>query len=99
MRAYAADLQVTTGYLNRVCKSVSGLSSKDIILEHALHEASEHLAYSSLSVAQIADRTGFADASYFARLFKKKRGVSPLAYRHSALAHPHPQADENSLRA
>ena len=82
VQAYAADLKVTTSYLNRVCKSASGLSSKDIILEHALNEAKEHLAYSDLSVAQIADLTGFADASYFCRLFKKKQGLSPLAYRH-----------------
>lgn len=81
---YAAALKVTTGYLNRVCHSAAGLSSKDIILEHALNEAKEHLAFSDLSVAQIADLTGFADASYFSRLFKKKRGLSPLEYRAKA---------------
>ena len=36
---------------------------------------------SDLSVAQIAQLTGFEDALYFSRLFKKYYGVSPSLYR------------------
>jgi two-component system, response regulator YesN len=41
------------------------------------------LAQSSLSIKEIALRTGFEDSQYFCRYFHKKIGVVPTAYRRS----------------
>jgi YesN/AraC family two-component response regulator len=38
----------------------------------------------SLSVQEIAVRTGYGDAYYFSRIFKKVTGLSPKSYRKSS---------------
>jgi len=43
--------------------------------------AIHHLCQSTLSVAEIAERLGFADGSAFHRAFKKWSGVQPGEYR------------------
>ncbi len=39
------------------------------------------LSKSSLSIEEIARRTGFSDASYYSRVFKKHKGMSPMKFR------------------
>ena len=34
-----------------------------------------------MPIADIADKCGFTDASYFAKIFKSAEGVSPKDYR------------------
>lgn len=49
----------------------------DIRLKHACHM----LRCTDLSVAQIADKSGFADSNYFSRKFKQYTRLSPQQYR------------------
>jgi len=42
------------------------------------------LRASSLSAKEIAREVGFSDAQYFARVFRKARGTSPIHFRRSA---------------
>lgn len=46
----------------------------------------ELLLRTELSIAQIADRLGYSSPSDFYRMFKKLRGISPLAYRKGSVA-------------
>ena len=39
------------------------------------------LRYSDKSIADIADETGFTDASYFTKSFKAQFGMTPKEYR------------------
>jgi AraC-like DNA-binding protein len=39
------------------------------------------LLHTELPVAEIADRLGFSDASYFVRFFKRLAGTTPRAFR------------------
>ena len=39
------------------------------------------LLESSLSVAEVAYRTGFYDCSHFAKIFTQEKGISPFAYK------------------
>ena len=48
-----------------------------------LEKAKEMLETSYSSIAEVAERTGFENTSYFSRQFKKKYGVSPQEYRKS----------------
>ena len=41
----------------------------------------EMLEYTSLSVEEIAETVGYADCSYFCRVFKRFTGHTPLFYR------------------
>ena len=51
----------------------------DLRLENAVRMI--ELYQNSLSVTEIAFRSGFTDSAYFAKLFKRKTGLSPCAYR------------------
>ena len=44
-------------------------------------QACELLAYSSLTVAEIAAQLGYGDALYFSRVFRQAVGCAPTAFR------------------
>lgn len=48
---------------------------------YRLEMAAKQLAGTDLSVLEIALENGFSDSSYFARVFRKQMGKSPLEYR------------------
>ncbi len=56
-------------------------------LQHIrIDTAQDLLQYSNLNIAEIAERTGFNDLSYFAKTFKKLRSISPSDYRKTVRA-------------
>jgi len=79
---YADRLYITTTYLSRIVREVSGgRTVMDFINRLLLMEAVFLLRQTSLSVAQIADRLHFADTTTFARFFTRLKGVSPKEFR------------------
>lgn len=89
---YAQALGITAGQLTRLCHEGLGMSTLAAINARVVHEAQRELAYSSLSIKQIAAELGFDDDAYFGRFFKKQTGHRPsefraLARRRLALAH------------
>jgi AraC family transcriptional activator of pobA len=78
---YAGRLGITPTQLNRVCREEFGLSALGAINDRVLAEARRDLAYSSLSVKEIALTLGFADPGYFSRFFTKHSGASPSDFR------------------
>lgn len=81
---YASALGVTPGHLSRLSREVLGMSALDVINARLIHEARRELAYSTLSVKQVASALGFADEAYFGRLFKRHTGQRPSDFRVSA---------------
>ncbi len=53
----------------------------DYILTARLHKATQLLLTTRLSITEIAEQCGFSSGNYFYFIFKKKKGLSPLAYR------------------
>ncbi|OVZ61297.1 hypothetical protein CDO44_06580 [Pigmentiphaga sp. NML080357] len=78
---YAERLGITPTQLNRICRDELGLSALGVINDRLLTEARRDLAYSSLSVKEIALTLGFSDPSYFSRFFTKHAGASPSDFR------------------
>lgn len=80
-----ADLAVTLGItstqLNRVCHQVLGHSALAVLHARLVLEAQRDLAYTTLSVKQIALGLGFAEAAYFTRFFQRHTGHTPTAWR------------------
>ncbi len=66
-----------------------------MVEEQCRAEAIRLLQTTALSVAQIARRLGYADASSFSRAFQKWTSASPGAYRTSVIA---AQADSQERR-
>ena len=54
----------------------------DVLNEIRLGQASRQLIDSYATVSEIAFRTGFKNLSYFNRVFKTKKGKTPLEFRH-----------------
>lgn len=81
VKNYSDRLFITTNYLNRIVKQTLGVTSKQYILNKVMQEAKRLLKYTTLSVAEIADKLGYETASYFTRAFQKQVGHTPKSYR------------------
>lgn len=84
---YARQLGLTAGHLGRLCREALGRSPLDVINARVVHEAQRELAYSTLSVKQVAAELGYDDEAYFGRFFKKHTGQRPTEFRLMARAH------------
>lgn len=78
---YAKELHLTPKYLSEILLSVTGKSAKRIILDQTLTEARTLLRETQMSIREISYWLGYEDFSYFTKAFKKKEGITPLAYR------------------
>ncbi|MDD5598024.1 MAG: AraC family transcriptional regulator [Victivallaceae bacterium] len=65
----------------RLFKKRMKISPIQYLLELRIKKAKALLAYSSLSVADIASKTGFNDANYFSKQFVQITGIQPRIYR------------------
>lgn len=79
--ALAAEIGITTTQLNRVCRAALGCTPVAVLHGRLTLEAQRELAYTLMSIKQIADQLGFADAAYFTRFFQRMTGVAPTAWR------------------
>ena len=77
----AGVLGITTTQLNRLCHQVLGHSALGVLHGRLVLEAQRDLAYTTLSIKQIALGLGFADAAYFTRFFQRQTGHPPSAWR------------------
>ena len=80
---YADKLCITPNYLNAIVKKAMGVNAKLYIQNKILAEAKKKLAYSNLSVSEIAEHLNFETSSYFIRFFRKYTHSTPLQYRNS----------------
>ena len=78
---YACRLAISSGHLNRICKDVSGLSPKDVIINFFIDEAKIYLRNFDMSIAEISYELDIEDPAYFTRLFKKKTELTPKEFR------------------
>jgi AraC family L-rhamnose operon regulatory protein RhaS len=62
-------------------KNGTGLSIGQYVIRLRVHIAAHLLRDTSLSVAEVMERTGFNDPSHFARMFKRHTGRSPSDFR------------------
>jgi AraC-like DNA-binding protein len=79
---YADRLCITTTYLSRVVRQVSGgRTVVDYINQLLLMEATFLLRQTSLSITQISDQLHFAEVTTFARFYKRMKGMNPREFR------------------
>ncbi|MBS6196341.1 MAG: helix-turn-helix transcriptional regulator [Clostridiales bacterium] len=79
------ELAKYSGYsknqLIRVFRQNLGVTPGQYETKKRMESAKGMLVYSSLSVSEIAYQVGYADVSYFTKVFKKEVGISPGKYR------------------
>jgi AraC-like DNA-binding protein len=78
---YADQLHISTVYLSRVVRQVTGRTVVDYVNQMLLMEASFLLQTSQLSISQIAEHLHFADTPSFSKFFSRLKGISPKEYR------------------
>ena len=77
-----ADMvHLSEGHFCHLFKDVTGKSAKEYVLQLRINKASKLLSSSSMSVTDVCYTCGFSDPNYFARIFKKKTGISPSRFR------------------
>lgn len=86
---YAAQLNITSKYLNEIAKHKSGHKAKELISAVLLSLIKREMRYSSKSIKELAEEFHFADQSSMGKFFRKLTGSSPLAYKRS-IAHRNP---------
>ena len=86
LSACAAELGITPTQLNRVCQQVLGHAALGVLHARLVLEAQRELAYTNMSVKQIALELGFSDAGYFTRFFQRRTGSAPTVWRAAAAA-------------
>lgn len=79
----ARELSVSVSQLRLACHHVAGLSPVGIVHDRLATEAKRCLAFTPMTIAEIADWLGFSDAAYFSRFFGRMTGKTPTAYRRS----------------
>lgn len=73
---------------SRAFRAAHGITFRDYLSECRLMQSKRLLSIAQVSVSDVAAMAGFNDPSYFARLFRKRTGISPSAYRASLSTPP-----------
>lgn len=81
LQELAAHVHLTPNYLCTLFKAHTGSTPMSYLKALRLKEAERLLRYTDLSIYQIAENTGFQEASYFAKVFRQSYGVSPIEFR------------------
>ena len=77
-------LHISPAYLSAQFKKYQKMNFLDCLTELRINAAKELLADPFRSAAEVASMVGYEDASYFARAFKKRTGMTPTQYRREA---------------
>jgi transcriptional regulator GlxA family with amidase domain len=83
----AASAGLTQRALETAFRSRLGLTPRSVYRGLRLREARRLVAETGLSIAEIAARCGYADASAMTRAFRGEFGLSPRAFRRAASGH------------
>ena len=78
---YAVQLQISSAYLNQVCRTCIGKSPQAMIKDILCKESKRLLLSTDLNVKQIAYHLRFATEAAFCKFFRKQAGVSPAQFR------------------
>ena len=62
-------------------KAITGTGAKEYITRIRIEKAKNLMENPSLSIADIAEMTGFTSQSYFSTAFKSQTGMTPSQYR------------------
>ena len=81
IRFYADRLHISTTYLSRIVRNITGHTVCFHISELLCADARKLLECTDKDVKEIADELGFSDQSVFGKFFVRKTGLSPLKYR------------------
>lgn len=78
---YSDQLNITSKYLNQICKQTSGTTASEWIQRFAKERIILLLQNKNFTISEIADKMEFGSRSFFTRYVRKLLGVTPSEYR------------------
>lgn len=93
----SAPTRLTTGYFSKAFRGAFGMSPHAYLIELRITRACELMLHTDQPLAQIALACGLCDQAHLTRLFRRRHGQTPAAWRRGQLSapagarHPRPQ--------
>lgn len=82
---YLAELsEIGETYYRNIFTAVFGMAPAKYIQQYRVDKAKEILASTDKSIEEVALAVGFANSSYFCKVFKSVTGMTPLAFSEKA---------------
>ncbi|MEK3917618.1 AraC family transcriptional regulator [Paenibacillus sp. FSL H7-0331] len=81
LKALAEHFHISSYYLCRIYKEVTGFTVIEYVNQLRVQEAQKLLKTTRYSVTGITEKVGFESSTHFGRIFKSLCGLSPLQYR------------------
>ncbi len=94
---YAGGSGFSREHLIRRFRDCCGATPYDYLMRKKIEAARSLLAYSSLSVKEIACRLNFSDSCYFSNFFKRKTGMHPGQFRTASRSVAPAEAEQEFL--
>ena len=79
----AQHVRMSKTYFCKMFREKTGFGFSDYLAGVRITEAAKMLTDSDMDITNIATKCGFNDSSYFATVFKRIKGVTPVKYRKS----------------
>jgi YesN/AraC family two-component response regulator len=80
-QSIASTVKLSSAYIGKLFKESYNMSITEYMNEVRLNHAQKLLEGDSYTISEIMDKCGYANQSYFFRLFKGKVGTTPKEYR------------------
>lgn len=81
LSALSYAMHVSLSHLSTVFKQATGVNLSAYVTELRMEQAKKLLSDMHFQISEVSTRSGYSDAKYFAKLFKKKTGSTPSEYR------------------
>ena len=81
----AEQFHLNPQYISQLFKSEIGVNFLAYLTNIRMERAKKLLLSTSLSIAEVAERSGYGDYRVFTKVFKKSEGVTPSQYRRDFL--------------
>ncbi len=72
---------ISRSYLTRSFKETTGITIVQYLTVVRIRQAARLLRETDLAVTEVSDRCGFGDVTYFEKVFRRLRGMTPRSYR------------------
>lgn len=81
----AQEFHLNPQYISQLFKNEIGVNFLSYLTNIRMEKAKKLLISTSLSIAEVAERSGYGDYRVFTKVFKKSEGLTPSQYRRDFL--------------
>ena len=81
----AEEFHLNPQYISQLFKNEIGVNFLSYLTNIRMEKAKKLLLSTSLSVAEVAEQSGYGDYRVFTKVFKKSEGITPSQYRRDFL--------------